>query len=98
MAIWDDPVLNRAFAEPKRHYELDDKGVPTGVILEHRRQSEHLVPIPPPKKVKKAKGGEQAELFDSEPISELTANLLINELRAELDKWRRSTWSTPRPS
>ena len=70
-------------AEPQRHYALDDKGVPTGEIMEHRRQSAHLVPIPPPKKVKKAKCGEQAELFEREPASGLTANVLINELRIE---------------
>ena len=89
MAIWDDPILNSAFAEPKRHYALDDNGVPTGETLEHRRQSEHLVPIPPPKKTNQVKGGEQAELFGGEPESAFTANLLINELRAELGKWRK---------
>ena len=47
------------------------------------------MPIPPPKKTKKAKGGEQAELFEGEPASALTANLLVNELRTELDKWRK---------
>ena len=53
MAIWDDPVLNSAFREPRQYYELDAKGVPTGAVIEKRRTSQHLVPIPPPKKTKK---------------------------------------------
>lgn len=45
----DNPILNSPFAEPNRHWVLDENGVPTGQPADGRRRSEFVVPIPPPK-------------------------------------------------
>ena len=36
--VIDNPILNSPFAEPARHWVLDDNGIPTGVPAEGRRR------------------------------------------------------------
>ena len=45
--VIDNPILNSPFAEPARHWVLDDNGIPTGVPADGRRRSEFIVPVPP---------------------------------------------------
>jgi hypothetical protein len=45
----ENPILNSPFAEPSRHWLLDESGVPTGQTSDGRRRSEFVVPIPAPK-------------------------------------------------
>ena len=40
------PILNSPYAYPGRYWELEN-GLPTDRIVERRRQSEHIVPVPP---------------------------------------------------
>ena len=47
-AVINNPILNSPFAEPSRHWALDQNGIPTGVMAEGRRRSEFIVPVPPP--------------------------------------------------
>ncbi len=83
----DNPVLNSAFLEPERHFELDESGGPTGFIKNGRRPSIHLVPVPPPKKQKKT--AEQVELeFVVGGDERVTENPLVNLIRDRVDKWR----------
>jgi len=47
--VIDKPILNSPFAEPSRHWELGENGIPTGIPAPGRRRSEFIVPVPPPK-------------------------------------------------
>ncbi len=86
------PILNSPYAYPGRHWELDSDGQPTNRVIETRRKSDLLTPVPKPKKqrgVPKA----QVELLltrgdglssDGEGI-----NFTINTIRTEVEQWRR---------
>lgn len=83
-AVIDNPILNSPFAEPSRHWELDENGVPTGVPASGRRRSEFIVPVPPPKHKVKA----QASLDLEDDWGRRQANDYINEVRAKVAAWR----------
>ena len=85
------PILNSPYEYPSRHWELDPAGLPTHRVLDYRRQSEFITPIPKPKKRKSGKQKElvldegqglstEAQRYDPTP--------LINELRKRVDAWR----------
>lgn len=85
-----NPVLNSAYEEPTRHFEMGPQG-PTGVIAESRRPSEFFVPIPKPKKGR----GKQAQLtFDFDALSDerVEKNDKIDQLRDALRDWRRQNY------
>lgn len=92
MSFFEQPILNSPYAPPARHWEIDDNGHPTDLIFERRRGVELLSPIPSPKKTK---GGAQASMVfdDGKGLSttdiEYNPSPFINELRAEIDTWRR---------
>lgn len=44
------PILNSPYACPNRHWELDKTGQPTNRLIETRRKSEYISPVPKPKK------------------------------------------------
>ncbi|MBX3640287.1 MAG: DEAD/DEAH box helicase family protein [Nitrosomonas sp.] len=88
--FFKQPILNSPYGYPSRHWELDDKGQPTQQIVESRRVSSFISPIPKPRR----HHGEQATL----PLDEVE-NLaddgqryrhseLINAARREVDAWR----------
>jgi type III restriction enzyme len=52
--FFEDPILNSPYERPARHWELDKDGIPTQQIVERRRESRLITPIPKPKK----RGGE----------------------------------------
>ena len=52
------PILNSPYESPSRHWELDDTGQPTQQIVESRRASSFISPIPKPRRNQ----GEQATL------------------------------------
>ena len=64
-AVIDNPILNSPFAEPSRHWELDENGIPTGSPAPGRRRSEFVVPVPPPKH--KVKAQASLDLEDEYP-------------------------------
>ena len=89
-AALSDPVLNSAYEEPTRHFEMGPQG-PTGVIAESRRPSEFFIPIPKPKKGR----GKQAQLaFDFDALSDerVERNDKIDQLRDALRDWRRQDY------
>jgi type III restriction enzyme len=95
--FFDKPILNSPYEPPARHWELDDTGQPTQRIIESRRRTAFITPIPKPRKRKAAT--QQSLLYeDPEGIStqkqqyELTAT--INALRGHVDIWRRA----PKPT
>lgn len=90
--FFEKPILNSPYAYPGRHWELDEQGQPTQQIIESRRESKYITPIPKPKKRKTpARQGEivfdegkgistEQQQYDPTPI--------INELRHYVDQWR----------
>jgi type III restriction enzyme len=83
-AIIDNPILNSPFAEPSSHWELDENGIPTGIVANGRRRSEFIVPVPPPKH----KVAAQASLGLEDEYGKRQANDYINEIRGKVTQWR----------
>jgi type III restriction enzyme len=91
--FFERPILNSPYAYPARHWELDEDGQPTSQILESRRRSELITPVPKPRKRRRKKG--QRELvFDggdglSSEEQEYNPTPIINEIRNHVDSWRK---------
>ncbi|MCI0388066.1 MAG: DEAD/DEAH box helicase family protein [Acidobacteria bacterium] len=96
--FFEKPVLNSPYAYPKRHWELDDQGQPTQRIIESRRESKYITPIPKPKKRKTAAEQQQIVFDEGQGLStekqQYDPTPIINELRYYVDQWR----SLPRQS
>ena len=61
--FFDHPILNSPYDCPQRHWELDADGQPTNRLVESRRRSDLITPVPKAKKRKAAPGAAaQAEL------------------------------------
>lgn len=82
--VIENPVINSAFAEPKRHFKFDQDGI-TNEIVDSRRISHYFVPIARPKKK-----GKQLEidlgLLSQDRVEE---NKTINRIRERVSLWRR---------
>ncbi|MDE0390402.1 MAG: DEAD/DEAH box helicase family protein [Rhodospirillales bacterium] len=94
--FFDRPILNSPYEYPARHWELDQSGQPTNIILDRRRQVSFITPIPKPKKGKAAQG-QQALGFDEEAQRVATEDQqyelaqTINSVRNAVDRWRALT-------
>ena len=83
----DEPILNSPYEKPDQHWELK-YGVPTDNIVQHRRPSEHIVPVPPsqaqstqPRMSLGVSGiSTEEQEYDPTPI--------INDIRRRVDRWR----------
>lgn len=89
--FFKQPILNSPYDYPARHWELDETGQPTQQIVESRRASSFISPIPKPRR----RAGEQATLALDE-VENLADDgqryrhsELINAVRREVDAWRR---------
>lgn len=92
-SFFEKPILNSPYAFPGRHWELDGDGQPTNRIIEARRRSDLVTPVPKPKKQKaKAAKGQTgfdfnaAEFADEE--EEYNPTPIINEIRTYVEQWR----------
>ena len=91
-SFFDRPILNSPYAFPARHWELDADGQPTNRIIETRRRSDLITPVPKPKKRRRPRG--QAEfVFDagdglSTEEQEYNPTPIINEVRTYVEAWR----------
>lgn len=81
--IIDNPIINSPFQEPARHFLFDDQGI-TDKIVNARRISEHLVPIPKPK----SKSAQSSFFDEISTNEERKPNEFINRLRNEVRIWR----------
>ena len=93
--FFEQPILNSPYAYPGRHWELDEDGQPTNKIVESRRRSAFITPVPKPKKRRRGDGKKQTELVFQEPEGISTPeqqydpNPIINEIRGYVDQWRK---------
>ena len=92
-SFFERPIINSPYEYPSRHWELDGERQPTNNIIETRRGAEFLTPIPRPKK--RRAGTKQTEIvFDegdglSTEKQQYEQSRIINEVRANVDAWRR---------
>jgi type III restriction enzyme len=90
--FFNRPIINSPYAPPGRHWELDDDGQPTGALVETRRRSDLITPVPKPKKRKR--NAAQSEMtFDagddlSSAEQEYNPTPIINEIRGYVETWR----------
>lgn len=85
--IIENPIINSAFCEPKRHFRFDDDGI-TDNIVDSRRISHYFIPIAQPKK--KGKQAQQLELELGEWTQDrVQENKFINDVREKVALWRR---------
>lgn len=56
LTFFEHPILNSPYAYPGRHWELDADGQPTNKLIESRRRSDLITPVPKAKKRKAPKG------------------------------------------
>jgi type III restriction enzyme len=90
--FFEQPILNSPYEIPRRHWELDTDGQPTNKILDTRRRSDLITPVPKPKKRRQSK--DQAELvlggIDGLSTAEQEYNPtpIINEIRGYVETWR----------
>jgi type III restriction enzyme len=91
--FFSHPILNSPYDYPGRHWQLDDNGQPTQVIVPQRRRAEFITPIPKPKKQKGA--ARQGDLiFDeghglSSEAQQYAHAEIINRVRKHVDDWRQ---------
>ncbi len=83
----EQPILNSPYEYPSRHWELED-GVPTDRIVESRRGSEYVTPVPPPRR----RSGQRSLALGIEELSdegqEYDPTPIINQIRGRVDAWR----------
>ncbi|MBU2624549.1 MAG: DEAD/DEAH box helicase family protein [candidate division Zixibacteria bacterium] len=90
--FFEKPVLNSPYEYPVRHWELDEQGQPTQLIIERRRKAEFITPIPKPRKRKKDSQQEQIIFDEGKGLStkeqQYDPTSIINKLRHHVDSWR----------
>ncbi|MCB9948263.1 MAG: DEAD/DEAH box helicase family protein [Rhodospirillaceae bacterium] len=91
--FFQTPILNSPYDYPGRHWELDLTGQPTNAIIEQRRGSALITPVPKPKK-QHGKTAQSEMLLDSgDGLStqeqEYNPTPIINEIRRHVEDWRR---------
>ncbi len=97
-AFYTRPILNSPYEYPGRHWELDESHRPTSRVVDARRPSSYVSPIPAPRK----RRARQLELVADETAKsvgtggqqyDLTA--FITGVRNAVDRWRalpESAW------
>lgn len=86
------PVINGPYAVPSRHFEVGPTG-PTGVVADGRRPSESFIPVAPVRKGRGPKAKKQASVGQLElglTHEQVQRNTLINDLRHDVELWRKS--------
>ena len=88
--FFESPILNSPYEYPAQHWQLDPEGQPINNIINKRRISALITPVPKPKK--RQSGGEQGVLiFDdiSTKEQEYDPTPFINEIRNHVAEWRQ---------
>ncbi len=96
--FYDRPIVNSPYEYPRHHWELDENNRPTNRIVDNRRPSAYVSPIPKPRK----RHGEQLRLVTDETAKAIATadqqydlTRFINGVRQAVDRWRtlpESAW------
>ena len=91
-SFFERPILNSPYAHPVRHWELDDDGQPTNRIIETRRRSELITPVPKPQRRRRSPDQGELGLSTGDGLStveqEYNPTPIINEIRGYVAAWR----------
>lgn len=87
-AFFQSPILNSPYAEPTRHWELDENGQPTSTVVARRRTSALVSPIPKARKTR-GKAAAMADLLADAGGEEYNPTEVINGIRSAVESWRR---------
>ena len=96
MDFFDRPILNPPYDVPSRHWELDELGQPTQSIIDTRRPSSLITPVPRGKS-RRGKGDHDSaqmemtmDVGDGLSTAEQEYNISghINEIRKQVAQWR----------
>ena len=90
--FFNNPILNSPYQEPTSHWELDEDNQPTQEIIQSRRESSFITPVPPPRnQANAAQSGlvieNPEQLANERQQYETTQG--INDIRLHIDEWRR---------
>ena len=95
--FFEKPILNSPYAYPGKHWELDPDGQPTNRILDNRRRSDLITPVPKTKKQRQNMKQGALLLGANDDLStedqEYNPTPIINEIRGYVETWR----SLPNP-
>ena len=90
-AFYARPILNSPYDYPARHWELDESNRPTNRIVDTRRPSVYVSPIPKPRK----RQAQQLALVTDETAKAAASGdqqydltRFINGVRQAVDRWR----------
>ena len=96
--FYAEPILNSPYEYPGRHWELDESNRPTNRIVDTRRPSAYVSPIPKPRK----RQAQQLTLVTDESAKAVSADgqqydltRFINGVRQAVGRWRNlpeSAW------
>jgi type III restriction enzyme len=90
--FFEKPILNSPYAFPARHWELDEHGQPTNQVIETRRRSSLITPVPKPKKRRRNQKQGSLVLGGDDGLSteeqEYNPTPIINEVRTHVETWR----------
>jgi type III restriction enzyme len=90
--FFERPILNSPYEFPGRHWELDGDGQPTNRIIDARRRSDLITPVPKPKKRKQSRDSERFAFDAGDGLSskeqEYNPTPIINEVRTYVETWR----------
>jgi type III restriction enzyme len=94
-SFFERPILNSPYGFPARHWELDPEGQPTNRIIETRRRSELITPVPKPQRRRRSASQGELGLAAGDGLStaeqEYNPTPIINEIRGYVSAWRNLT-------
>ena len=97
-SFFERPILNSPYEYPGRHWELDAERQPTNRIIDSRRRSELITPVPKPQRRRRSEGQGEFTLGTGDSLStaeqEYNPTPIINEIRGYVAAWR----SLPNPN
>jgi type III restriction enzyme len=89
--FFERPILNSPYDYPARHWELED-GQPTNRIVDTRRRSELITPVPQPKRQRQRRAQREIVFDEGKGLSteeqQYNPTPIINEIRSHVDSWR----------
>jgi len=91
MSFFDHPIVNSPYKHPDKHWELDEDGHPADSIADRRRPSALWTALPGASAT--SASSQSNMVFDGGGLSteatEFNPSPVVNDLRQELDSWRR---------
>ena len=87
LSFTEEPIINSPYEKPDQHWELK-YGVPTDNIAQHRRPSEHIVPVPPSQAQSTQPRMNLGVSGISTADQEYDPTPIINDIRRRVDRWR----------